>query len=114
MPDQPIDRNHLARYTQGDSAFENEILSLFRSQMSVYLNGLVQAESLKDWQEQAHGLKGMARSAGAFPLAELGEQAEQLSELHGPAHRALLHALEKAAADVARYIGSCLDDGVSP
>lgn len=78
----PIDRKHLARYTLGDEALEEEILGLFLEQLPKTIATLRSAQTDKDWTCAAHTLKGSARCVGAWRLARSGEQAERLGGIH--------------------------------
>lgn len=73
-----IDWAHLARFTMGDAALENEVLELFRA------HTIVQIQQLRDavgnagaWHAATHGIKGSARGIGAWPLAAAAEAAER-------------------------------------
>lgn len=73
----PIDFAHLAAYTAGDRALEDEVFSLFREQTQMWLRLLTVEAALDDWNSAAHSLKGSARGIGAFRLAECCEAAER-------------------------------------
>jgi len=77
---QPIDLVHLAKYTMGDSALEEEILNLFARQSQVYMGQLQKAASAKEWYATAHTLKGSAKSVGACHVANLAEIGENIAE----------------------------------
>jgi HPt (histidine-containing phosphotransfer) domain-containing protein len=64
-----IDLVHLARQTLGDAALEREILQLFITQLRSVEDRLMGADG-RDTGFLIHGLKGSARSVGAFPLAD--------------------------------------------
>lgn len=69
-PSEPaIDLVHLARQTLGDAGLEREILQLFITQLRSVENRLTGADG-RDTGFLIHGLKGSARSVGAFPLAD--------------------------------------------
>ena len=79
MPDQPIDLDHLARYTGGDKALNAEILRLFDGQVTEMvgqLRGILQARDTKRWREVTHTIKGAARGVGAFGMGEAAAAAE--------------------------------------
>lgn len=103
----PIDLKHLGRYTLGDAELEHEVLGLFAGQMPETIAALKGAASDKDWQMAAHTLKGSGRAIGAWRLADLALQAENI---RGPFDRAasasIVDQIEAAAADVVRYIGA--------
>lgn len=78
-----IDFVHLAAYTGGDRALEDEVFALFREQTDMWLRLLTVEADAEDWKSAAHSLKGSARGIGAFPLAECCEAAERAA--HGSA-----------------------------
>lgn len=98
----PIDRKHLARYTLGNTALEEEILGLFLDQLPKTIASLRTAASDRDWIVAAHTLKGSSRCVGAWRLARTGEQAERLGGIAN--RRACLEAVLRieAAAEEAR------------
>ncbi|MEO1793892.1 MAG: Hpt domain-containing protein [Pseudomonadota bacterium] len=73
-----IDRDHLARYTLGDSALEHEILDLFATQVVKLLSAVVDAESQSEWRFATHSIKGSARAVGAWDLAATAERLEAM------------------------------------
>jgi HPt (histidine-containing phosphotransfer) domain-containing protein len=75
-----VDLVHLSRYTLGDIALEREVLRLFCTQSFLCLDQLRAAQSVKDWIDAAHSLKGSARAIGAWGVAEAAESAEALDE----------------------------------
>lgn len=85
---QPIDFAHLAAYTGGDRALEDEVFALFREQTQMWLRLLSVDAAVEDWKSAAHSLKGSARGIGAFVLAECCEAAERAAE-GSPAARAV-------------------------
>lgn len=98
----PIDRKHLARYTLGNTALEEEILGLFLEQLPKSIAALRSASTDRDWTMAAHTLKGSSRCVGAWRLARTGEQAERLGGVSN--RRACLEAVLRieAAAEEAR------------
>ena len=68
--EQPVDIEHLNRYTGGDCVLNEEILQLFATQcreMMAKLESLAAGEAdAKSWRETIHTLKGAARGIGAF------------------------------------------------
>ncbi len=64
-----IDLVHLARQTLGDAGLEREILQLFITQLRSVEDRMMGADG-RDTAFLIHGLKGSARSVGAFPLAD--------------------------------------------
>lgn len=71
-----LDRDHLARYTLGDAALEQEVLGLFIGQMPETLAMLRSSGDQKAWTLAAHTIKGSARAVGAWKLASAAERAE--------------------------------------
>lgn len=77
--DAPIDRIHLARYTLGDVALENEVLGLFAESLPQMVEALAVAADATAWRNAAHSLKGSARAIGAWSLADAAAQAEKVA-----------------------------------
>jgi len=103
-PAAPIDFSHLARYTLGDKALEQEVLALFAAEAPATLGRLRSARTGSAWREAAHTLKGSARAVGARKVAVLAEEAERLS---GEAERQeLTRGLQEALEEVVRFIAS--------
>src|SRR5258706_13016952 len=79
--EQPVDIEHLDRYTGGDCALNEEILQLFDTQcreLMVKLETLGTGESdAKAWREAAHTLKDAALGSGAFALGNAAAEAEK-------------------------------------
>lgn len=78
-----LDLDHLARYTMGNRELERELLGLFRTQIRVQVTGVAQARDAPDpdgqaWRFATHTLKGVARSIGAWAIADTAEKLEQL------------------------------------
>jgi HPt (histidine-containing phosphotransfer) domain-containing protein len=65
----PISLAHLARQTMGDRSLEQEVLKLFVKQALAGRDSILAATGA-DRRRLAHGLKGSARSVGAFALAD--------------------------------------------
>jgi len=103
----PVDVQHLRRYTLGDQCLEREVLALFIDHVPVTLEALRRARTSDDWKRAAHTLKGSARAVGAWRMAKLAESAESLSD---PADRSacdqLLRRLEQERAEAQAYIAS--------
>jgi len=105
-PKAPIDREHLARYTMNDQALEREILDLFSITLTQSLKTLTEAENPTDWAMAAHTLKGSARAVGAWQLAALMEDAEQMN-IHremDQARRDLLIDIKVKAVETKNFI----------
>ncbi len=76
--DRPIDLVHLSKYTLGDKDLERQVLSLFATQSTLYIDRLRDAEDDRAWLEAAHTLKGSAKGVGAWRVARYAEQVENL------------------------------------
>ena len=100
-----IDRAHLARYTAGDAALEQEVLTLFADQSNVYMERLRAAQTGDAWRDAAHSLKGSAMAVGAFDVAIAAEMAETSpAECTFEERKRLLATLEAALADAKEQI----------
>jgi HPt (histidine-containing phosphotransfer) domain-containing protein len=107
----PVDLVHLSRYTLGERALEREVLELFCSQSSIYIERLHAARSDKDWKDAAHSLKGSATAIGAWRAAAAAASAEALSGEALSQVRALrLSEIESSVREAERYIGALLGD----
>jgi HPt (histidine-containing phosphotransfer) domain-containing protein len=107
----PVDLVHLSRYTLGERALEREVLQLFCTQSTIYLERLREARSDKDWTDAAHSLKGSAYAIGAWRAAEAAERAEALSGEALAQTRALrLREIESSVREAETYIGALLED----
>ncbi len=71
-----LDRDHLARYTGGDTALEAELFGLLNSQIDNCVAKLRATTADTGWAEAAHTLKGAARGVGAMALGEACAAAE--------------------------------------
>jgi len=102
-----IDLEHLAKYTGGEKALNEEILRLFDGQiagMVTELNGLIATGDAKRWREIAHTIKGAARGVGAFAMGEAAAEAEPVNPADGTQARAALQKLEQEAQTVRAFI----------
>ena len=107
----PVDLVHLSRYTLGERELEQEVLELFCTQATIYLERLRQAGSDKDWKDAAHSLKGSASAIGAWRAAEAAERAEAMSGEALAQGRALrLREIEFAVREAEAYIDTLLED----
>ena len=107
----PVDLVHLSRYTLGERALEREVLALFCSQSSIYIERLHTARSDKDWKDAAHSLKGSATAIGAWRAAAAAANAEALSSEASAEARALrLGEIESSVREAEDYIGTLLED----
>lgn len=110
MPTNPVDMEHLARYTGGDVALNAEVLQLFDSQANdlvARLRSILDARDAKSWKEVTHTIKGAARGIGAFELADAAAVLEPF-DLAADREKALsgLTVLDDRAAAVAAFIRS--------
>ena len=102
-----VDLEHLAKYTGGEKALNDEILRLFDNQitsMVAELNGLIAGENAKRWREIAHTIKGAARGVGAFEMGEAAAKAEPVNPADKPEAQAALQKLESEAQTVRAFI----------
>jgi HPt (histidine-containing phosphotransfer) domain-containing protein len=107
----PVDLVHLSRYTLGERALEREVLQLFCTQSTIYLERLREARSDKDWTDAAHSLKGSAYAVGAWWAAEAAERAEALSgEALAQARALRLREIESSVREAEAYIGALLEN----
>ena len=107
----PVDLVHLSRYTLGERALEREVLALFCSQSSIYIERLHTARSDKDWKDAAHSLKGSATAIGAWRTAAAAANAEALSsEASSEARAVRLREIESSVREAESYIGTLLED----
>jgi HPt (histidine-containing phosphotransfer) domain-containing protein len=107
----PVDLVHLSRYTLGERALEREVLQLFCTQSTIYLERLREARSDKDWKDAAHSLKGSAYAIGAWRAAEAAERAEALSgEALAQARALRLREIESSVREAETYIGALLEN----
>ena len=75
-----LDRDHLARYTLGDVALEQEVLGLFIGQIPETIARLRSCGEPDLWRRAAHTIKGSARVVGAWQLADVAARAEALAD----------------------------------
>jgi HPt (histidine-containing phosphotransfer) domain-containing protein len=98
----PVDLVYLRRFTMGNRELEREVLQLFVTQAPVYLRLLRAAESVKQWTDAAHTLKGAARAIGAWRVALCAENAEKLKSVGDCERRVRALEIITAALDEAR------------
>lgn len=105
-----IDFEHLRTYTGGDTAVEQEILGVFIQQADIWVRMLQSSDDDKAWVDAAHSLKGSARGVGAWRVAEICEQAEQLADDSTLEERdTAIDNLKTAIADTVYFIQQHLD-----
>ena len=108
---QPIDLDHLARYTGGEKALNSEILKLFDSQvtdMVAQLNAVLAVRDARRWREIAHTIKGAARGVGAFGMGEAAAAAEPVDPANEERAREAIKSLENEALNVRGFIRNYL------
>ncbi|MGE0288724.1 MAG: Hpt domain-containing protein [Bradyrhizobium sp.] len=94
--DGPIDFEHLARMTLGDSGLEREVLTMFIAQSAGLLDRLTSLPP--EAGNLAHTLKGSARAIGAFAVAEAASRLETALNDAGNAGSALEGLKDAVAA----------------
>ena len=111
--EQPVDLQHLDRYTGGNRAINEEILRLFDTQCREMLATLdsLAAEGVdaKSWRATLHTLKGAARGIGAFALGDAAAAEQAGSER--AAAMAALERLKASSAAVHVFIEDFLANG---
>ena len=116
----PVDFDHLARMTLGESRLEREVLELFLKQAGRLVEAM--AELPAETPALAHTLKGSARAIGAFRIADCAADLEDQSrrdldhdsnqESNGASNRAgspALAALKQAVDEARAAIEARLD-----
>lgn len=109
---QPVDLEHLGRYTGGERRLNTEVLNLFVQQCAqalARLHALREAPNGRQWHDTLHVLKGSAAGIGAFALAEKLALAESIDPAAAPAEAAeALAAVERGSALVNAFIAAYL------
>jgi len=101
-----LDLKHLRRYTGGDVQLEIEILTLFEEQAAVWGRLLDPNQPDKAWRDAVHTLKGAARGVGAWRVADLCAQAEDMTgEANLVARAVLLQDLRAALNEAVDEVG---------
>lgn len=85
-----LDLEHLDRYTMGDKALEQELLSLFRMQARQYADRLNDIVDPADWRLATHSIKGAARCIGAGRVATAAQALEETDPFTNPDRRRTL------------------------
>lgn len=104
LSERPVDLEHLRRYTLGDKALEDEVLQLFLTQLPVTLAALRSAVTEREWMMAAHTLKGASRAVGAWRIAALAQQAEELRGNEVKACSDVISKLEAAAGEASTFV----------
>jgi HPt (histidine-containing phosphotransfer) domain-containing protein len=103
--DAPLDLDHLARMTLGDTELEHEVLAMFAAQ-SIRLIAAMAALPA-DASALAHKLKGSARGVGAFAVAEAAAELESAIRTGDNPTRAFA-ALKEAVSEARAAIEAIL------
>ena len=103
--DAPLDLDHLARMTLGDTELEHEVLAMFAEQ-SIRLIAAMAALPA-DASALAHKLKGSARGIGAFAVAEAAAELESAIRTGDNPTRAFA-ALKEAVSEARAAIEAIL------
>ncbi len=96
----PLDLLHLNQQTMGDRRLEQEVLGLFMQQLRV-IRDQIGAATADERLRLAHGLKGSARSIGAFAIADCAAAIEE-----APADKRLLMRLAGLIDEVRDFIAA--------
>lgn len=104
-----LDMDLLDDITDGNVELQVEVVRVFLANAPTYLSSLRAARDASVWRDQAHKLKGAARSVGAMRLAHIAALAEESPPI-GHADRTAtleeleqgLHALEEATSRLSR------------
>lgn len=103
-----LDRDHLARYTGGDTALEAELFNLFLKQTQACLERLKIAQSDQEWCDAAHTLKGSARGIGAFKLGEVCADAETCAtDQRSTVMADLMKEVQVVTRDIEQSVAKC-------
>ena len=82
----PLSPERLAEVTEGDRAFEHQLLRVFADDMAQRFQRVAEALAAKDFATivlECHSIKGAASNVGAYPLrtaAEIGETAARTED----------------------------------
>lgn len=108
----PVDMDHLARYTGGDAALNAEVLRLFDNQISEMvgqLGAILETRDARKWREVTHTIKGAARGVGAFGMGEAAAVAEPIDPtLHRDAAELAIKVLKVRGEAVQSFIRTYL------
>ncbi len=105
IADSPIDMAHLRRYTLGDRGLEKEVLDLFLAQLPSIIGALGVSETGDVRSRAAHTLKGSGRAVGAWRIAALAEDIEDVMRANSQAAlQPLVDQIEAAVDDVRGFV----------
>ncbi|MEZ5933440.1 MAG: Hpt domain-containing protein [Alphaproteobacteria bacterium] len=94
-----VDEAHLASFTDGDKALEDELADLFVNTARSYLKRMREAlKEERSWSAEAHALKGASANLGANRMAALARQAEFM-----PPSGDQIAAIERALGDIQTF-----------
>ena len=97
-----VDEPHLATFTDGDAALEDELAELFVNTARGYLKRMKEAvKEGRAWSAEAHALKGASGNLGAKRVAALARYAE-----FTPPSEDLVASLEAAVDDVKTFFAN--------
>ena len=100
----PVDLVHLARQTLGNRDIEAEVLRLFVRQSPHMMARILGAIDDQVRRDAAHGLCGSARAIGAWGVAETADALAHGSPTDPGDVTVKMSALDRAVADVNRFI----------
>ncbi|HEX4158209.1 MAG TPA: Hpt domain-containing protein [Rhizomicrobium sp.] len=107
---QPVDLDHLARYTGGEADLNAEVLEMFVRQCALALtrlHALIEARDAGTWRDILHTLKGSALGVGAFSLAEELAAAEAINPELAPSQAtAALESLKSGSNMVGTFVAA--------
>lgn len=90
-----IDKALLDDITDGNTELQIEVMRVFLANAPSYLSALRIARDATVWRDQAHKLKGAARSVGAMALAHSAALAEENPPIGHADRTAALSELEE-------------------
>lgn len=104
----PIDLVHLAKQTLGDSQLEAEVLVMFASMSSTYLDRLKNPDCKSDFAINIHALRGAAMGIGANSIVEHARSVETEFKTSGHVCNEAMTDLEVVVEEVGEFITSLL------
>jgi HPt (histidine-containing phosphotransfer) domain-containing protein len=99
----PVDFDHLARMTLGETALEREVLQMFVAQSNRLLDALTTLPA--ETGALAHTLKGSARAIGAFKVADRAAALEAIGQGGDAELAALRQAIAEARTSIEARLG---------
>lgn len=103
--DKPVDLDNLREITDGDAELEAEFFDEFRSSANEVLSVLDPvANDNETWRKAAHALKGIAMNLGAYPLGELGKQAQEKCEAPSEEKQTMLAEIKAEYQNVLQFL----------